>query len=499
MEFEAENLAKTALKNGKPILLDYRLEADIDSEEGAICGGRATLLIDPHPEQNFKELEHMKKALKKNTSGALITLGTKDQNNMWELKRNWVIKNYEKSKLPDQLQSFITPIHQAIQEGIPVFVNDMGSNSGVENQPLDFVFIEPIRPLDQLYIIGGGHIGRALAHLSDSLGFEITVIDNRPGIQKFPGLPSSANVIVGDIYMSISSLPITEFTYIVIATQGHKYDAEALRASIHSKASYIGLMGSKRKIRLMREKFISEGWATAREFDTIHAPIGLSIHSETIHEIAVSIAAELIKIRKEQKDKLKVPKVCCMVLAAGESRRMNQQKLLMDYQGESFIRTIVNKISRSAADRILVILGSDSEKIADQIRPFKVDTVYNPNYKDGMLSTIQCGFRSLTKNIDAVLVVLGDQPMIEVDVINLLIDSYRKSRAKIIIPVYQGKRGHPVLIAMLFRDEIFTLNPEKGLRELIYAHHDDVYEVEVDKPGILKDIDTIEDYKNEIA
>jgi len=498
MELDAENQSKAALKNGRPVIMDYRLEANIDAEKGAICGGRASLLIDPHPEWSLQEFKKMQKALENQISGAFMTIGKMDQNNTLNLERNWVQENYEKSKLPIHLHPFFTTVNQSIREGIPVMINSFDAYSGIEYQP-DFIFIEPIRPLDRLYIIGGGHIGRALAHLSNLLGFSTTVIDNRQGIENEADLSKTAQVIVGDIEKNLSGLPIDELTCIVIATQGHQYDAEALKACIHSQACYIGLMGSKRKIRLMREKFIDEGWATAKEFDAIHAPIGLDIHSETVPEIAISIAAELIKVQKEQRDKLKIPKVCCMILAAGESRRMKQQKLLMDYHGKSFIKTIVNKVKSSEADQTLVILGSDSEKIADQIKPYHVDTVFNPHYKEGMLSSIQCGLNSLSKSIDAVLVVLGDQPMIEVDVINELINKYRKTRAKIIIPVYQGKRGHPVLIETMYRDEVFTLNPDKGLRELIYSHHEDIYELEVNTPSILKDIDTIEDYKNEIA
>jgi molybdenum cofactor cytidylyltransferase len=88
--------------------------------------------------------------------------------------------------------------------------------------------------------------------------------------------------------------------------------------------------------------------------------------------------------------------------------------------------------------------------------------------------------------------------MIETGIINKLIERYRKTRDKIIVPVYRGKRGHPVLIEARFKDEIFSLNPEKGLRELMYAHGEDLYEMEVEIPGILKDIDTIKDYENEI-
>jgi molybdenum cofactor cytidylyltransferase len=178
---------------------------------------------------------------------------------------------------------------------------------------------------------------------------------------------------------------------------------------------------------------------------------------------------------------------------------MRQQKLLMDYHGESFIRNIVRKTSASELDQTLVVLGSHSREVYEEIRSFQVESVYNPLFKEGMLSSIQCGFNAIPNKVDAVVLLLGDQPMVETEVIDRLVEYYRKKREKIIIPVYKGERGHPVLIDLSYKEEIFSLDPLKGLRELIYTHPDEVFELEIDSPTILKDIDNIEDYNIEIT
>lgn len=342
-------------------------------------------------------------------------------------------------------------------------------------------------------------MGRALVRQASRLGFDTTVIDNRPGIIPQDEVPAGVKMLTGDIEKETGKLRIDPDTYIVIATQGHQFDAVALKRCIRSGAAYIGLMGSHRKLKLMRERFIDEGWATGSEFDAVHAPIGIDIHSETVEEIAVSIAAELIKVRKEQRDRYKIPNICNMILAAGESRRMKQQKLLMDYHGESFVKAIVRKSLASEADETLVVLGSHSREIFGEISEFKVNTVYNPLFKEGMLSSIQCGFRSVSKKVNAVVLMLGDQPMIGPEVVDELIAMYRKTRAGIVVPVYKGQRGHPVLIDTRFRDEIFLLDPGMGLKGLMRSHPEEIRELEIDNPNILKDIDNVDDYKIEIT
>ena len=99
--------------------------------------------------------------------------------------------------------------------------------------------------------------------------------------------------------MRADVMSVTEDCYIVIVTRGHKNDAEALRACIKRKAAYIGMIGSARKIQLMRDEFLAKKWATPEEFEAVFAPIGLDIGSTTVQEIAVSIAAQLVQIRAE--------------------------------------------------------------------------------------------------------------------------------------------------------------------------------------------------------
>jgi molybdenum cofactor cytidylyltransferase len=190
--------------------------------------------------------------------------------------------------------------------------------------------------------------------------------------------------------------------------------------------------------------------------------------------------------------------IYAMVLAAGESKRMGTPKLLLPFGEKTIIEHIVDKIFLSKADKILVVLGSHQEEILSHMAGRPVLSVINQRYKEGMLSSIQAGFGSLTQETSAALVCLGDQPLIPFSVLDSLIDAYEQTNKGIVLPIYEKRRGHPVLIDLKYRQEIMDLSPDIGLRALVHNHPQDVHEVEVDTPHILKDIDNPEDYKSEL-
>jgi molybdenum cofactor cytidylyltransferase len=187
-----------------------------------------------------------------------------------------------------------------------------------------------------------------------------------------------------------------------------------------------------------------------------------------------------------------------MILAAGESKRMGKPKLLLPFGEKTIIETIVEIVVSSRVEKTLVILGSDREKIEEKIKNFPVEFAYNRDWRSGMLSSVQCGFKVLAGDAHGVLVVLGDQPKISTTVINKLIDAYRSSGKGIVLPVYRGERGHPVLLDVKYRGDVANLSPETGLRGTVYNHPEDILEVEVESPSILKDIDDMSDYKREL-
>jgi molybdenum cofactor cytidylyltransferase len=172
--------------------------------------------------------------------------------------------------------------------------------------------------------------------------------------------------------------------------------------------------------------------------------------------------------------------------------------MLLTFSGRTMIEKVITNVSESKIDKKIVVLGAYREALVELISKLPVKYCYNDNYKKGMLSSVQCGFRNLSSVCRAVLVFQGDQPLITSNAINEVIEAYLSSGKGIVIPVYKGRRGHPLLIDIKYRDEIEKLNPDKGLRSLACMFSDDVLEVDTNESGILTDFDTYEQYKKEL-
>ena len=185
-----------------------------------------------------------------------------------------------------------------------------------------------------------------------------------------------------------------------------------------------------------------------------------------------------------------------IILAAGSSTRMGTQKLLLPYHNSTMIETVIDNVLDSRVEKVMVVLGNDSDEIIRVIGQKPVKYCYNPHPEKGMLSSVLCGFHALPEQANAALVYLGDQPDIPPVITDTIIGAYNENLRGIVIPVHNHRRGHPLLVDLKYRKEIDKLDLEKGLRSLMHLFSQDVLEVEVDEPGILVDIDTREDYSN---
>ena len=186
-----------------------------------------------------------------------------------------------------------------------------------------------------------------------------------------------------------------------------------------------------------------------------------------------------------------------IILAAGESKRMGFPKMILSINGKTMIENVIDHVAESDSDAILVVLGAGSGKLIDIVKKYDVKYCYNENYREGMLSSVRCGFKNLPLDIEAVLVFQGDQPLISPALINSLIREYRSSGKGIVIPVYDGKRGHPLLLDHRYREQIDKLDPDEGLRSITSLYPGDILEVNTDDQGILLDFDTYDDYIKE--
>ncbi|MCU0458461.1 MAG: nucleotidyltransferase family protein [Bacteroidales bacterium] len=191
--------------------------------------------------------------------------------------------------------------------------------------------------------------------------------------------------------------------------------------------------------------------------------------------------------------------IWAIVLAAGESRRMGSPKMLLPYNDVTIIEQVIRNLTAANVDRVVVVVGANREEIMKVTRRYDVFHCYNEDYKSGMLSSVRCGFNSLPDGCLAALIMPGDQPMTGPGEINRVISSFLESDRGLVMAACNGKRGHPLIVDMKYLEEVLSLPEEEGLRALAERHPDDVLESDTDDPSVLRDIDTQEDYMNEIS
>lgn len=180
------------------------------------------------------------------------------------------------------------------------------------------VFVEPLAPRPRLIILGAGHVGRALSHAARFAGFRVTVVDDREEYADRARLPDAHDVVCAGFGEAFSSLTVDYGTFVLIATRGHKHDFTAARAALRTPARYVGLVGSRTKRDLLLEHLAEEGFEP-EERARVVTPAGLSIDSVTPEEIAVSIVAQMIGIRREHGNAPGGPAACGGVIAQNGS------------------------------------------------------------------------------------------------------------------------------------------------------------------------------------
>jgi molybdenum cofactor cytidylyltransferase len=189
--------------------------------------------------------------------------------------------------------------------------------------------------------------------------------------------------------------------------------------------------------------------------------------------------------------------ICAIVLAAGRSRRMGTQKLLLPFAGATVIARVVDQFLAAALDGVYVVVGRDADRIAAALAGRDVHLVTNPDPNAEMLSSVRCGLRALPPRCDAVMVAPADQPAVTTELVNEMLRAFPRADKGILVPTHEGRRGHPLLLSTRYRDEILTHYDGVGLRGLMQAHADDVAELAA-SDAALSDMDLPEDYRREL-
>jgi molybdenum cofactor cytidylyltransferase len=191
-------------------------------------------------------------------------------------------------------------------------------------------------------------------------------------------------------------------------------------------------------------------------------------------------------------------RVAAVVLAAGDARRFGAPKLLMPFGDLSVVGCVVATLEDAGLDPIIVVAGTHAPAIAEALSATPARVVRNPQPALGMLSSVRIGVGALPPDTDRFLLALADQPRISPEDIRHLLHEHRASGKGIALPTYQGKRGHPVVFAARYRADVLALDDTHTLRDVIHSHPDDIIEIESPSDAVIRDIDTREQYRDEL-
>ena len=187
-----------------------------------------------------------------------------------------------------------------------------------------------------------------------------------------------------------------------------------------------------------------------------------------------------------------------VILAAGKSTRMGEAKQLLRLGESTVLGQTIENVRGARMDEIVLVLGSSAEAIRGRLPASvteAVKLVVNLAYGEGMASSLREGLSALDPHLDAALIVLADQPFIRPETLDRIADRYRRSNAQIVIPLYKGRRGNPVLLDRSVFPEIMALEGDIGCRAIFGSHSEGIVKVEVEDVGILFDIDNKDDYE----
>lgn len=292
VEAEVRQRALRGLTEGatRPELFTFNLDDDYGWDDGLICGGRMTVLAHPLRPGMTSVAAYFRRFHELIAAGAgCIEAVAMNAAPGLEPGTRFLF---------DQGGECIGRLGNGSIEELRPLLPDLAKRPRPSVQR--GVALLPNAPRIRLLIVGGGHVGQAVAQLASTVDFDIWVLDDREKYANRERFPSASRVLVGDIGRTLQALiaenQITPSTYALIVTRGHSHDEEALYHLAPTPAGYVGMIGSRRKIKLIYDDLIAKGIAPEL-LERVHAPLGLPIGSQTVPEIAISIVAQLIQCR----------------------------------------------------------------------------------------------------------------------------------------------------------------------------------------------------------
>jgi len=290
VEGDAFAEAKVVLDGGAASLREYELTEELAWDTGLVCGGTMWIQIEPSATAlRVGDRDLLGDVLAASATGRPVALATllRTAGNAITPAGKLAVEHDGRvtgtlgdAALDDRARSLTA---EALRRGTAKTVS-LGDDTEL--------LVEPILAKPRLIVVGGGHVGLALAKQAALLDYAVTVIEDRPEFAQRDRFPETLEILNADLVQSLETMPIGWNSFIVVATRGHKLDARCVRAAVRSDARYIGLLGSRRKTILIARMLRDEGLPEDR-IRAVHAPVGLDLGGRTPAEIALSVLAEI--------------------------------------------------------------------------------------------------------------------------------------------------------------------------------------------------------------
>ncbi len=292
VEAEVKRKTLAVLAGGVAEVAKFQLDSDYGWDDGLICGGRMQVLIDPLTQpSSISYFRHLVQ-LYSSRGGGCEAIAFEPSVAGGQSPVNYLFDHCGQLLCSTQFANDARAV-AAIGQSLP--------DLSIRPAPsaAHGVAYLPILPRCRLVIVGGGHVGQAVGKLAAELDFEVWVVDDRAEYVSAERFPHATRRIADAIDRALPELPIDGSTFCLIVTRGHNHDEKALFHLIDRGAAYVGMIGSRRKIRLIFDDLLSAG-VSPLALSQVHAPVGIDIGSQTVMEISVSIAAELVSFRNRQ-------------------------------------------------------------------------------------------------------------------------------------------------------------------------------------------------------
>lgn len=278
LEHSVYKQAMSTMGTEKPEMIHIRMDSKEVASDGMICGGNVDVFLEPVHEKYLELYSRLGELKRMGLNGVLVTQFNEEK--------------YFKTAIEETAE---TSGDDIAEDDKKVFLKH------IRDTDLHFeegLIIESLHIAPSLYVFGAGHVSQFIAKVAKMVGFYVVIIDDREEFANKERFPDADEIIVESFYDVFNHLNFTGSEYVVIVTRGHQYDRDVLTESLKKETKYIGMIGSRRKVKMVLEHMKEIG-LDPEAVDKVYSPIGLSINAETPQEIAVSIVAELVKVRRE--------------------------------------------------------------------------------------------------------------------------------------------------------------------------------------------------------